>query len=85
MAGEAHNGPEVIEFLQQKSVDVVLMDIEIPNLNGIEATCRVKKLFPEVRVIAYRHAPQKCAEQATGEKHSRARAVCDGKETAGLN
>jgi len=40
---EAENGKEAIEKLQGKDFDVVLMDIEMPVMNGIEATIYIKK------------------------------------------
>ncbi len=45
------DGTEVLEALSEKNADVLLCDVEMPFLNGIETTLRVKKLFPEVKVI----------------------------------
>ena len=47
----AGNGNEVLEALSGKKTDILLCDLEMPFLNGIETTVRVKKLFPEVKVI----------------------------------
>jgi len=45
-ADVAGNGLEVIEALERQDYDVVLMDIEMPELDGVEATQRVKAEFP---------------------------------------
>ena len=49
--GEAANGKELIELLKTKQPDVVLMDIEMPKMNGIAATTLIKKDYPLVRVL----------------------------------
>jgi DNA-binding NarL/FixJ family response regulator len=49
--GECVNGSLVIPFLEQNPVDVILMDYEMPGLDGIDTTRIVKKLFPEVKII----------------------------------
>ena len=49
--GEASNGKEAIEFLKLLKADVVLMDIDMPVLIGIEATKKIKSEFDDVRVI----------------------------------
>ena len=49
--GEAQDGREAIEKAQQLHPDVVLMDIAMPFLNGLEATRQIKKRFPEVKVL----------------------------------
>ena len=51
VSGEAVDGKEVVEKVCQLNPDIVLMDINMPNLNGIDATRQIKKDFPEVRVI----------------------------------
>lgn len=52
VVGEAQNGVEVLSVLERTPADLVLMDVEMPELNGIETTKRIKKQFPAVRVLA---------------------------------
>ena len=48
VVGEAEDGHEAIEKVEALSPDVVLMDITMPRLNGLEATRQIKKMFPQV-------------------------------------
>jgi DNA-binding NarL/FixJ family response regulator len=51
VVGEASNGVEAIDAVRQFRPDVVVMDINIPKMNGIEATKRIKAEFPTTPVI----------------------------------
>lgn len=50
--GEAINGREVAEMLNEQQPHVILMDIIMPEVNGITATMNVKKEYPEIKIIA---------------------------------
>lgn len=50
--GEAGTGIALLELLKNTSVDVVLMDVSMPEMNGVDATKEVKRLFPGIRIIA---------------------------------
>jgi two-component system, NarL family, nitrate/nitrite response regulator NarL len=52
VVGEASNGAEAVELARATVPDVVLMDIQMPVCNGVEATAAIKRELPEVRVVA---------------------------------
>jgi DNA-binding NarL/FixJ family response regulator len=52
VAGEAQNGNEVLAFLADHKVDVILMDINMPQMDGVQATARITAAYPGVKVLA---------------------------------
>jgi two-component system, NarL family, response regulator NreC len=52
IVGEAGNGREAVDLAEKLKPDVVVMDVAMPELNGIEATRRVVQSTPHARVIA---------------------------------
>lgn len=51
IVGTANNGKELISLLQTTVPDLVLMDIQMPEMNGIECTMELKKLHPQIKII----------------------------------
>ncbi|MFO8067759.1 MAG: response regulator transcription factor [Bacteroidales bacterium] len=52
LAGEAENGQEFIDFLGKEVPDIVLLDIEMPVLNGVEAAKIAMNKYPKLKIIA---------------------------------
>ena len=51
VVGTANNGLEVLEFLKKEEVDVILLDLQMPIMDGLETTMHVKKSHPSVNII----------------------------------
>lgn len=52
LAGTASNAFEAIDQLKKSRVDVAIVDINLPDISGIELTAKIKKEFPSVKVLA---------------------------------
>jgi len=66
VVGEARNGREAIQLVRKLLPDVVVMDIAMPLLNGVEATRQILRLRPSTKVlILSAHSEDEYVEQAT--------------------
>lgn len=63
--GEAENGREAIKLIEEMVPDLVLLDIAMPELNGLEVVSRIAKELPEVKIIILSmHANEEYVVQA---------------------
>ena len=51
VVGIAHNGAEALERIPETEPDVVLMDLKMPGMNGIQATRQISELYPHIKVL----------------------------------
>lgn len=50
-AGAVGNAFDAMAFLKKRAVDIVLLDINLPDINGIDLCRKIKKEFPEIKII----------------------------------
>ena len=76
LVGEASGGEEAVRLCDQLHPDVVLMDLVMPGMNGVEATHAIRERYPQVQVIADKDHP-------TLQHADRSRAVRTDFQSAG--
>ena len=92
--GEARDGLELMEIMEKVTPDLVIIDISMPRLRGLEAAARIKMLYPGVKVMIlsmhrskeYLQQALECGvdgyllkEDADLSLHSAIEAVCAGR------
>ena len=53
VVGEASNGREVLRLLQDHQADVIMLDLEMPEMDGVECIIQLRELNPDCRVIVF--------------------------------
>ncbi len=65
ICGEASNGREAVELTKKLNPDVVVMDISMPELNGLEAARQIRKNVPDTAVLIFTlHDSEQMAREA---------------------
>lgn len=67
LVGEADDGKEALRLCAEVRPDVVLMDLVMPEMNGVEATQVIQERYPQVQVIALTSFPEEDLVQAALE------------------
>jgi DNA-binding NarL/FixJ family response regulator len=63
--GEVDDGQELLELLEEVNPDLIILDISMPNLNGLEAAQRLKRSHPQVKILFLSmHKKQAYVQQA---------------------
>ncbi|MHC5172936.1 MAG: response regulator, partial [Planctomycetota bacterium] len=52
VVGQATDGRQALEMASQLKPDVIIMDVGMPNLNGIDATKKLLSLYPDLKIMA---------------------------------
>lgn len=52
LLGQAEDGKELLQLVQEKNPDLVLTDIKMPRMDGVQAAKQLRQQFPDVRIIA---------------------------------
>ena len=85
IVGEAADGREAVVLVKKLRPDVVLMDIAMPRLNGLEATRQIRKIVPGTKIVilsahnddAYVQNATDCGAHGFLLKHNSSDAVCE--------
>ncbi|MDO4943266.1 MAG: response regulator transcription factor [Lachnospiraceae bacterium] len=51
VVGTAENGKKVMDFLKKERPDVILMDVRMPEMDGVQCTKAIKERYPEIKII----------------------------------
>ena len=59
LVGEAADGASAVKLAEELEPDLIIMDVVLPRLNGIEATRRIKREHPEIQIVGLSAYPSK--------------------------
>ena len=72
--GDVDNGKKAVDFISSKKPDVILMDIAMPVMNGIDATKKINEEYPDIKIIMLTSINEK--QSVLSAFHSGANAYC---------
>lgn len=80
--GEAQTGVEALERIRKNPPDVILLDFQMPDMNGIDAARQISQLFPEIPILLVTiHLSQQLTDEA---RQSGIRGVCSKSDVGSI-